>query len=64
MCRSAYKGRFKTTGTGKIRYMRPGHVRKHFNKGKRQNLELGQTQVLHEAYAKVMRKVGFVSRHF
>lgn len=61
---SSYKERFKMTGTGKIRYMRPGAVHKHFNKSRRQNAELSKTKVLYETYAKTMRKLGFKMRSF
>ena len=61
---SAFKSRFKMTGTGKIRYMRPGHVHKRYNKGSRQLQELGETKVMQATYAKTMRRLGFTMRRF
>ena len=61
---SAYKSRFKMTGTGKIRYMRPGRVHKRYNKGRRQLAALGDSNVMQETYAKTMRKLGFTMRRF
>lgn len=63
---SAFKNRFKMTGTGKIRYMRPGNVHKRHNKGRRQLQDLGETQVMQttSAYAKTMKRLGFVMRRF
>jgi ribosomal protein L35 len=61
---SSYKERFKTTGTGKIRYMRPGHVHKRCKKSSRHNAQLAKTQLVQPAYAKIMRKIGFKMRSF
>jgi ribosomal protein L35 len=52
------------TGSGKIRYMRPGNVHKRFNKGRSQLHELGRTQIVHTAWAKTMKLLGFTMRHF
>ena len=61
---SAYKNRFKMTGTGKIRCMRPGHVHKRFNKGRRQLADLSNTKVVDRAWERTMKKIGFVMRRF
>ena len=63
VCR-AYKDRFKMTATGKIRYVRPGHVHKRFNKGSRQLQELGQTKLVQDVYARIMKRLGFKMRRF
>lgn len=61
---SAFKERFRTTGTGKIKYQRAGHVHKRFNKSNRQRRELGQPKIMHSTYAKILKKLGFVSRFY
>jgi ribosomal protein L35 len=61
---SAYKRRFKTTATGKIKYMKPGHVHKRFNKGGRQLDTLSGSKIMHRTYQKVMQKLGFTRRSF
>jgi ribosomal protein L35 len=61
---SAYKRRFKTTATGKIKYMKPGHVHKRFNKGTRQLDTLSGSKIMHRTYQKVMQKLGFTRRSF
>lgn len=61
---SAFKRRFKLTGGGQIRYMRPGHVHKRFNKSSTQLQKLAKTQLVHSSWAKTMKKIGFVMRHF
>jgi hypothetical protein len=52
------------TASGLIRYMRPGHVHKRFNKGRRQLADLSRTQVMHAAFAKTMKRLGFTMRGF
>jgi ribosomal protein L35 len=61
---TSYRSRFKMTATGKIRYMRPGRTHKRHNKGRRQLADLGATQMMDEAWAKTMRRLGFVMRRF
>lgn len=56
---SSYKERFKLTGTGKVLFPGLGHVHKRFNKGRQQRLRLSKTKVLHLAYAKTMKRLGF-----
>lgn len=62
-CRS-YKSRFRTLGSGEIKYQRPGHVHKRFNKSGRQRLDLKKPQEVKPSYAKIMKKLGFVSRSY
>lgn len=58
VCRS-YKERFRMTATGKIRYQKPGHRHKRFVKGPKRNRNLRGENLLHDAYARVMKKLGF-----
>ncbi|KAK9844548.1 hypothetical protein WJX74_003893 [Apatococcus lobatus] len=61
---SSYKERFKMTGSGKIRAMRPGHRHKRFVKSNNQNRALRKTKLVHHAYAQTMKKLGFRMRSF
>lgn len=63
-CFSSYKERFKMTGSGKIRAMRPGHRHKRFVKSNNQNRALRKTKLVHCAYAQTMKKLGFSMRSF
>lgn len=48
---SAYKSRFKVTGTGKVVYARPGVVHKRFNKTKSQLFRLANLRVMQKTCA-------------
>lgn len=61
---SSFKQRFKLTGGGRIRYMRPGHVHKRHSKGRRQLQELSESKIMHPTYEKTMKRLGFVMRRF
>lgn len=61
---SSYKQRFKLTGGQKIRFMKPGYVHKRYNKSTRRLFSLSKTEVVHNAYAVTMKKLGFSMRHF
>lgn len=52
------------TATGKIKYMRPGHVHKRFSKGRSQLQELSQSKTMHVTWAKTMKRLGFTMRRF
>ena len=56
---SAYKSRFKVTASGLVRYQRPGHVHKRFNKSRRRLCGLKGTKIVGATYTKVFKKLGF-----
>jgi ribosomal protein L35 len=56
---SRFKGRFKLTGTGKIRLMHPGHRHRRHPKSADQNRRLRQGMNLFATYATTMKKLGF-----
>lgn len=45
---SSYKERFRMTGTGGIKFMRPGHRHKRFVKSPKRNAALRKGKMLHE----------------
>ncbi|KAK9804589.1 hypothetical protein WJX73_003635 [Symbiochloris irregularis] len=61
---SSYKERFKMTGEGKIKRMRPGHRHKRSSKSGRQNLLLKGSAMVFSAVANKMKRLGFDRRAF
>ncbi|KDD75706.1 hypothetical protein H632_c540p1 [Helicosporidium sp. ATCC 50920] len=59
---SAYKGRFQQLASGAIKFRRPGRVHKRFNKSRRQLRDLAEPRSVPHAFARTMKKLGFVSR--
>ncbi len=56
---SSFKERFKLTGTGRVKYMPPGHRHRRSRKSADQNRQLRKSSMLFSTYAKTMKKLGF-----